>query len=293
NNVYRFDAGKLEMEVGEWKIEDNFVFLPTRIWVLQKIVQRIMSILDASYTGDGKIDKDEGKQIVKNITALIPEERLKSGLNKIDLKYNNFEEEVLKHLMSKSDKNNDHQQALQELLMKVVFAVFVSFFDEFRLVATDIERMIIVSAIDKLWTEHLDAMSILREGISLRSYAQKDPLTEYKNEGFRLFQSMLDDITENIVGRIFKVKVEGDPEKISQILAKKIVGGSKLNVNKLSNEQMKNEKVKNEKNKKESSPTVTPTKVGSSIVASAKVGRNDPCPCGSGKKYKKCCGRKQ
>ena len=324
NNIYNFEADKVQIEVGGWKVEENYIFLPTRIWVLQKIVQRIRSILVASYTGDRKIDKGEGKQIVRNITALIPEERLKSGLNKIDMKLSSFEDEILKHVMARSDKKEDHYEALSTLLTKVVFAVFVSFFDEFRLVATDIERMVIVSSIDKLWTEHLDAMSVLREGISLRSYAQKDPLTEYKNEGFRLFQGMLDEITENVVGRIFKIKVEGDPERISQVLAKRIVGGSKFTNNKeqlttnkeegmdnnkqstMNSEQSTINKTKEITNKekiiKESfgiaqdkqvenvdSPIVSSSKVDLSTIDWTKVGRNDPCPCGSGKKYKKCC----
>ena len=93
---------------------------------------------------------------------------------------------------------------------------------------------------------------------------------------------MLDDVTEGVVGRIFKIKVEGDPERISQMLARRIISrgetGEGEDKREVKNEEAPKKKDKSKKEKKLSNK-----------VNTDKIGRNDPCPCGSGKKYKKCC----
>ncbi len=104
-----------------------------------------------------------------------------------------------------------------------------------------IEKFVLLRSLDTLWMDHLDNMEHLRDSVRLRAYGQKDPLVEYKNEGMRLFQRLLDAFRLMVVDTIYKV----DLAPVS--------------------------------------PAEAPTRVG------AKVGRNSPCPCGSGKKYKKCC----
>ena len=113
--------------------------------------------------------------------------------------------------------------------------------------------------------EHLDSMQDLREGISLRNLAQRDPLVEYKNEGFRLFDTMLASVDENIITRFFKVRVVREDQNIP---------------------------VQTQKEESRSLTDNRPGKVNKQKTVkrvTGKVGRNDPCPCGSGKKYKKCC----
>ena len=110
-------------------------------------------------------------------------------------------------------------------------------------------------------------MQDLREGISLRNLAQRDPLVEYKNEGFRLFDTMLRSIDENVVSRFFKVRVVRREDQLRAPI------------------QTQKEEVKSLTDNR-------PGEVNKQITvkrSSKKVGRNDPCPCGSGKKYKKCC----
>jgi preprotein translocase subunit SecA len=120
-------------------------------------------------------------------------------------------------------------------------------------------RMLILEAYDKFWMEHLDTMADLREGISLRNLAQRDPLVEYKNEGFQMFDDMLKKIDESVSTRFFRVRLV-----------------------------QKQEQVPVQTNDQEDK---RPGKTGGqkTITKNKKVGRNDPCPCGSGKKYKKCC----
>jgi len=119
----------------------------------------------------------------------------------------------------------------------------------------ELEKAIMLNIIDEKWMDHIDAMDQLRNGISLRAYGQKDPLIEYKFEAFDAFQSMIYSIKEDVVRYILRVRVVQKPEE-----RKMFVNQGEDTVKK-------------------------PVKVGE------KIGRNDMCPCGSGKKYKKCCGR--
>jgi preprotein translocase subunit SecA len=119
----------------------------------------------------------------------------------------------------------------------------------------ELERAILLRIIDDKWMDHIDAMDQLRNGISLRAYAQRDPLIEYKFEAYQAFQDMIFSMKEDVVKYILRVRV----------------------VQKLEERKM----VENQGEEAEKKPV----KVG------AKIGRNDLCPCGSGKKYKKCCGR--
>ena len=123
----------------------------------------------------------------------------------------------------------------------------------------EFERAIALRVIDTHWMEHINTMSVLREGIHLRGYAQEDPLRAYTTEGYELFDNLLDVIDKEVVTFLMKAEVRQNTER------KEVVKG---------NAAEDNSKVKKQ----------TPKKA-------EKIGRNEPCPCGSGKKYKQCCGR--
>jgi preprotein translocase subunit SecA len=133
--------------------------------------------------------------------------------------------------------------------------------DEFR----HLERVVMLQTVDNLWKDHLLSMDHLKEGIGLRGYAQQNPLIVYKKEGFEMFQGMISRIKEETLGILFRIQIAGSQkaEAFRQPRPQQMVfsGGG---------EPEKRKPVKR---------TVK------------KVGRNAPCPCGSGKKYKKCCGR--
>ena len=124
-----------------------------------------------------------------------------------------------------------------------------------------LERMIMLQVVDTQWKDHLLGMDHLKEGIGLRRYGQRDPLLEYKKEAFDLFEELTSRISTESVSRIFRVQVRQERE------IKKVQKNQSLSYN-------------------TGEGAATPMK-----RESAKVGRNEPCPCGSGKKYKKCCGR--
>jgi len=126
----------------------------------------------------------------------------------------------------------------------------------------EMEKVVMLKVVDSKWMEHLDAMDMLREGISLRSYGQRDPLIEYKIEAYDMFQQLIDLIQEDIVKYIYRVNIVAPPEdRLQQAHA---VHGEETEDNEQKPQQP--------------------------VVNKDQIGRNDLCPCGSGQKYKKCCG---
>lgn len=146
-------------------------------------------------------------------------------------------------------------------------------------VMRQIEKAIYLRSMDTFWMNHLDDMDYLREGIGLRGYGQRDPLVEYKKEGFLLFNNLLDSIRNAVVNTIFKIgvmKEEPAPQK-SILEEAKYQGAEEQPAQFAAAAEVTDE------NK--------PAPVQQTIRNSKEVGRNDPCPCGSGKKYKKCHGK--
>ncbi len=137
-------------------------------------------------------------------------------------------------------------------------------------------------AIDRKWLDHLENLESLREAVYLRSYGQKNPLTEYKLEGFDIFYSMLDDIRLEIASRVFLVKVQSEDEAGHARRAKIIAGDA----------QHRAVGAFAGGGKGAPQPLSASKPAAAQVVRVVpKVGRNEPCPCGSGKKYKHCCGR--
>ena len=137
-----------------------------------------------------------------------------------------------------------------------------------------VERWVSLQVIDSFWMEHLDAIDDLREGIGLRGYGQRDPLVEYKNEAFTMFEQLIANIASEIVHRIYKVQVSTAP-----------AGGQNPNPQ-VPNEIKESPIAQAAKNMQ---TNASEKAVAQPVVhAGKKLGRNDPCPCGSGLKYKKC-----
>ena len=124
----------------------------------------------------------------------------------------------------------------------------------------EVERIMLLRAVDTHWMDHIDAMDQLRQGIGLRAYGQTDPVNAYTSEGTEMFDQMIGEIRESAVRNLLHVAVRKAPVVREQV----------------------------------AKPVDTPAEDGNKPVVkkrSAKIGRNDPCPCGSGKKYKNCCGK--
>ena len=132
-------------------------------------------------------------------------------------------------------------------------------------VMRELERVIMLRVVDEYWMDNIDAMDDLKQGIGLRAYAQHDPVVEYKNEGYAMFQAMITAIREETVRRLFAVRIKPAQEVKRERVAKETGTGAAVNA------EIKKQPVRK---------------------AATKVGPNDPCPCGSGQKYKKCCMQK-
>ena len=132
-------------------------------------------------------------------------------------------------------------------------------------VMRELERVIMLRVVDEYWMDQIDAMDDLKQGIGLRAYGQHDPVIAYKEEGFQMFEAMVTAIREETIRRLFLVQLRPTQEVKRQRVAKETGTAAATNT------QVKKEPVRNK---------------------DKKIGPNDPCPCGSGKKYKKCCMQK-
>ncbi len=132
-------------------------------------------------------------------------------------------------------------------------------------VTRELERKILLSVLDRKWREHLYEMDYLQEGIGLRAMAQRDPLVEYQKEGYELFSAMIEAMKEEVVGFLFNVEVKVEDSKVE---AKGVT----------------------EKSQSENLTYSSPSEDGTATSSASGVSRNSPCPCGSGKKYKRCHG---
>ncbi len=171
-----------------------------------------------------------------------------------------FDEASKNQLKQQLDQLHDMQEQIS-LLNNLALDVYKKRADELGSdVMEQIERFVVLSVIDNLWTDHLDAIENLRQGIGLRGYGQRDPLVEYKNEAFRMFEQLMSTIDDEIVHRIYRIQVT---QQVPQ---------NEKNVQDLGERRNKTQK----------------TAVFTPSDDKKKLGRNDPCWCGSGKKYKKC-----
>ncbi len=169
----------------------------------------------------------------------------------------NYSEEELKKL-----KASDIVKTLQDKAMSIYEERENIFGDE---MTREIERVVLLKNVDTYWMNHIDAMEELKRGIRLRAYAQRDPAVEYRIEGFDMFDEMIDSIRDDTVKILLTFKIAEDqkqpPERHNNDAPMESSDGSE--------------------------------KVNKTVRNTEKIGRNDPCPCGSGKKYKRCCGADQ
>ena len=168
------------------------------------------------------------------------------------------------NLLRKDLNPKDLNGRTEDDIIDIIYNIIVEEYEEKiknvpREISDEFEKVIVLNIIDKYWTEHINTMSHLREGIHLRSYAHDDPLRAYTVEGYEMFDNMLQNIDKDVT--IFLVKSE-----IKQNIERKEVSKEKIT------------------NDGKDAVKAQPKKVD-------KIGRNDPCPCGSGKKYKQCCGK--
>ncbi len=218
-----------------------------------KSISEMVTVQSLQEFGDGK---SLSEQLAEQFSTIIPFDENSLKQIAVQLEQTHSAEDKISFLTTVSnDIYSAREKQMGEELMKQV------------------ERYVELSIIDSLWMDHLDAIENLRQGIGLRGYGQKDPLVEYKNEGFTMFEKLINGIDDEIVHRIYRIQVEQPPTIAPQhqhIVAQP-AGSDKPQT------------------ASSSSGNINMTKSSSaSTGGNKKLGRNDPCWCGSGKKYKKC-----
>lgn len=229
----------------------NYVYSPLEKWILKKELEYIDYLFASEMQDDGQIDNIEERKLFVQIKNLLTDEILDVVVKQLGYK-NQVE------LFRALDKM-PRVEKITYLKRMIMMAMIVHMYAIGVLPMKALSKVLILEAYDRFWMEHLDTMADLREGISLRNLAQRDPLVEYKNEGFQMFDEMLRKIDESVVNRFFRVRLMNRSEQ------------TPIQTNQ--SEDKRPGKTQKQK----------------TITKSKKIGRNDPCPCGSGKKYKKCC----
>jgi len=210
--------------------------------VIEKIKASIENLVMIN-VGQNFDGESPSQKIVREFSTIIP-----------------FDEESQKNLINQIESLHGENQKI-EFLQKLAIDVYKKREEDLSEdIARQIEKFVMLSVNDNLWIEHLDAIENLRSGIGLRGYGQKDPLVEYKNEAFRMFEQLIATIDDEIVHRIYKVQVQIPETPRPQHVVTQAAGQSKPQK----------------------------TKTAESSSAKSKLGRNDPCWCNSGKKWKRC-----
>jgi preprotein translocase subunit SecA len=169
------------------------------------------------------------------------------------------------------DINNNPQELIEEISNKVIESYDAKEKEIGEKELRELERVVMLKVVDQKWMDHIDSMDELKDGIGLRAYGQKDPVALYKIEGFDMFEQMTNDIKIDVVKILTHIKGIQNTERKQTV--------------KITGEGLKQEGTPTIPNKSQNAPN-TPIK-----NQGPQVGRNDPCPCGSGKKYKNCCGK--
>ncbi|UTY31050.1 preprotein translocase subunit SecA [Treponema putidum] len=268
-----FDIRKHLLEYDDVLNEQRSFIYEQRNAILadENLIERIYATLEEfisekfdEYSSSSKAEKEEKKRLIKDIFrekfayTLTEEDFANIDKKNHEEEINEFVEHFTKELKGK-----------EALAGKENLNMFI--------------RYQYLQAIDKKWLDHLENLESLREAVYLRSYGQKNPLTEYKLEGFDIFYSMLDDIRIEIASRLVRVQISTEEEASSRQM-RSIQGNAQHNsMGSFSGAgQGMGPTALSSRSRPENAQVVR---------AVPKVGRNEPCPCGSGKKYKHCCGR--
>ncbi|NCU39918.1 preprotein translocase subunit SecA [Candidatus Falkowbacteria bacterium] len=243
--------------------------------ILDMVYEEITSVVTFHSAAENSKDWNIAEIYETMRTVFSASENLKSDLEKIVSEGGKNEEVRNKLTTFLKEEINKKYQNLKEL------------FTAANLKFEDVEKGILIRSIDQLWVEHLETIDYLRRGIGLRGYGQRDPLVEYKKESFRLYHELLGLINKNVAYSIFKTG-----EGLAQATKRQEHANALAT---FANKQAKNLQFTGAQKEmqKQAGARNTIDLVTEKVKneAGEKVGRNDPCPCGSGKKYKKCCGK--
>ena len=258
------------IEKAQKKIEGNNYGIRENVLKYDEVMneQREIIYKERRQVLDGESMKDVILKMVKDIVSQVVDRTISDEQAPEDWDFAQLNIELrsiiplTEYMPSADETKNMKKAALKETLTEMALQAYADKESEFPDPESmrEAERVVLLKTIDRKWMDHIDDMDQLRQGIGLQAYAQRDPLNEYKMAGYDMFNEMMASIREDTVKMMFRVKVE-KPEEREQVA--KVTGTNK------------DESAANAPKKR----------------ATKKVFPNEPCPCGSGKKYKQCCGK--
>ena len=252
---------------------------------------------------EGSDQKERIRDMVRGIVQSFLEMRCPENQHPDTWDYATLRTDILSQFGHKIDTAELASMSRLEIEEAIVEALQQKYQEKEDVVGADVlrqtERMIMLQVIDDQWKDHLLSMDHLKEGIGLRGYGQKDPLVEYKKESFALFEAMMDRIEDESVRYLYFLQVAGRepvmPFPEEEFEEEEEEQGPTPEQQRMAAQSMQ-DFTRNIQRKKDREMAELQFVGGDgssgpkSVVKGAKVGRNDPCPCGSGKKFKKCCG---
>lgn len=258
------------IEKAQKKIEGNNYGIRENVLKYDEVMneQREIIYKERRQVLDGESMKDVILKMIRDIVSQIVDRTISDEQAPEDWDFAQLNIELrsiiplTEYMPSADETKNMKKAALKETLTEMALQAYADKESEFPDPESmrEAERVVLLKTIDRKWMDHIDDMDQLRQGIGLQAYAQRDPLNEYKMAGYDMFNEMMASIREDTVKMMFRVKVE-KPEEREQVA--KVTGTNK-----------------------DDSGVKAPVRRNA-----PKIQPNDPCPCGSGKKYKQCCGR--
>jgi len=212
-----------------------------------KMVDRLLEAAVGLYCGNGDVFMDWD---IEGLTAYVERLCVRVGF-------------IAAHMDRIKSMTKEELTDLLKQEAKDFYALREAEFEKIHIDPRELERVVLLSCVDRRWMDHIDAMDQLRDGIGLRAYGNRNPVTEYQIEGYDMFDEMVQLIREDTVRRMYMARINVPQERKEVAVAKET----------------------NFEQAKAAGGPAGPKRV------EKKVGRNDPCPCGSGKKYKQCCGK--
>ena len=258
------------IEKAQKKIEGNNYGIRENVLKYDEVMNEQREIIynERRQVLDGESMKDVILKMIRDIVSQVVDRTISDEQAPEDWDFTQLNIELrsiiplTEYMPSADETKNMKKAALKETLTEMALQAYADKESEFPDPESmrEAERVVLLKTIDRKWMDHIDDMDQLRQGIGLQAYAQRDPLNEYKMAGYDMFNEMMASIREDTVKMMFRVKVE-KPEEREQVA--KVTGTNK-----------------------DDSGVKAPVRRNA-----PKIQPNDPCPCGSGKKYKQCCGR--
>lgn len=272
------DISESESSVGLTLLER-----PVNKWLLKKYVENVRMIIASQLSDDMEIDNVEERKSIMQIIAMITDELAEKAAKLLGY------EDLLDYYRGITPQMKPLE--LEMYLQKLVISAFtIHLYEIGPEYGNELTRMLTLQTIDHYWMEHLDSMDDLREGIGMQSLAQRDPLVSYRNDGFLMFEKMLSEIDQAIVNRFMRVRVVRESDSLANVRTVHEETPSVTTPSQMSSPVRSTSNIQ---------PGLTSGRGADNRPGRMhrqqtvkndmeKIGRNDPCPCGSGKKYKKC-----